>query len=220
VATVPQEEAAEPESAAIPDSHLADVPEEKEETVMLALPSPVSVPALPAGEPVTSTVVTAVPKLHKMSLEELEASAPEAPAAEAEPASDGIAAGQEIDYVVPAAAENTAETRMTGTVTEPKARTVTEIVDMGRDLLFCARGDMEGDEILAMECSADDDSSVPDDSLDGYVKPAPKAAPKTAAPAAPKQRSAKRFWGVSNPEEYFAPKPAYRFNGDLRSLRN
>ncbi|MEE3401037.1 MAG: hypothetical protein VZQ28_03650 [Methanomethylophilus sp.] len=203
------------------------------ETGMLALPAAVSVealgapaasapaiaaaaevPALPApsaSAPVTSTVV-AVPRLPKKTLEELEAEASEHQPFP-EPSSEGIAAGEDIDYIVPSSPLNVAETRMTGTVSGVRIRTVTEIVDLDRDLLFTARGDMLSDEILSMDCTSDDDSELPEDGLEGYdrrfkirMKPQPREAPRAAVQIPPVLM-----------KMGYVP---YRFTGDLRSLRH
>ena len=203
------------------------------ETGMLALPAAVSVealgapaasapaiaaaaevPALPApsaSAPVTSTVV-AVPRLPKKTLEELEAEASERQPFP-EPSSEGIAAGEDIDYIVPSSPLNVAETRMTGTVSGVRTRTVTEIVDLDRDLLFTARGDMLSDEILSMDCTSDDDSELPEDGLEGYdrrfkirMKPQPREAPRAAVQIPPVLM-----------KMGYVP---YRFTGDLRSLRH
>ena len=203
------------------------------ETGMLALPAAVSVealgapaasapaiaaaaevPVLPApsaSAPVTSTVV-AVPRLPKKTLEELEAEASERQPFP-EPSSEGIAAGEDIDYIVPSSPLNVAETRMTGTVSGVRTRTVTEIVDLDRDLLFTARGDMLSDEILSMDCTSDDDSELPEDGLEGYdrrfkirMKPQPREAPRAAVQIPPVLM-----------KMGYVP---YRFTGDLRSLRH
>ncbi|KUE73119.1 hypothetical protein AUQ37_03825 [Candidatus Methanomethylophilus sp. 1R26] len=203
------------------------------ETGMLALPAAVSVealgapaasapaiaaaaevPVLPApsaSAPVTSTVV-AVPRLPKKTLEELEAEASERQPFP-EPSSEGIAAGEDIDYIVPSSPLNVAETRMTGTVSGVRTRTVTEIVDLDRDLLFTARGDMLSDEILSMDCTSDDDSELPEDGLEGYdrrfkirMKPQPREAPRAAVQVPPVLM-----------KMGYVP---YRFTGDLRSLRH
>lgn len=203
------------------------------ETGMLALPAAVSVealgapaasapaiaaaaevPVLPApsaSAPVTSTVV-AVPRLPKKTLEELEAEASEHQPFP-EPSSEGIAAGEDIDYIVPSSPLNVAETRMTGTVSGVRTRTVTEIVDLDRDLLFTARGDMLSDEILSMDCTSDDDSELPEDGLEGYdrrfkirMKPQPREAPRAAVQIPPVLM-----------KMGYVP---YRFTGDLRSLRH
>ena len=179
-----------------------------------AIAAAAEVPALPApsaSAPVTSTVV-AVPRLPKKTLEELEAEASERQPFP-EPSSEGIAAGEDIDYIVPSSPLNVAETRMTGTVSGVRTRTVTEIVDLDRDLLFTARGDMLSDEILSMDCTSDDDSELPEDGLEGYdrrfkirMKPQPREAPRAAVQIPPVLM-----------KMGYVP---YRFTGDLRSLRH
>lgn len=231
-AEVPEAPAVAAEAPSEPEQPM-EHPYRIPETGMLALPAAVSVealgapaasapaiaaaaevPALPApsaSAPVTSTVV-AVPRLPKKTLEELEAEASEHQPFP-EPSSEGIAAGEDIDYIVPSSPLNVAETRMTGTVSGVRTRTVTEIVDLDRDLLFTARGDMLSDEILSMDCTSDDDSELPEDGLEGYdrrfkirMKPQPREAPRAAVQIPPVLM-----------KMGYVP---YRFTGDLRSLRH